>query len=43
MGWEVKNMLSGQSKHGLMVSSAKTGKIFLFTESKYQKTCTFLF
>ena len=28
MGWEVKNALSCQSKHGLVGSSAKNKKIF---------------
>ena len=41
MSWEVKNLLSCQSKHGLVGSSAKTGN-FLSTELQEQKTCTFL-
>ena len=27
MGWEVKNIVRGQSKHGLWGSNLKTGKI----------------
>ena len=41
MGWEVKNLLSCQSKHGLVGSSAKT-RNFLSRESQEWKTCTFL-
>ena len=41
MGWEVKNLLSCQSKHGLVGSSAKT-RHFLSRESQEWKTCTFL-
>ena len=41
MGWEVKNLLSCQSKHGLVGSSAKT-RNFLSKESQEWKTCTFL-
>ena len=36
MGWEVKNLLSCQSKHGLVGSSAKTRK-FLTGESQERK------
>ena len=41
IGWEVKNLLSCQSKHALVGSSAKTGN-FLSRESQERKTCTFL-
>ena len=41
MGWEVKNLLSCQSKHGLVGSSAKT-RNYLSRESQEWKTCTFL-
>ena len=41
MGWEVKNLLSCQSEHGLMGSSAKSGT-FLSRESQEWKTFTFL-
>ena len=41
MDWEVKNLLRCQSKHGLMGSSAKTGKS-LPRKSQEQKICTFL-
>ena len=41
MGWEVKNLLSCQSKHALVGSNAKTGN-FLSRESQERKTCTIL-
>ena len=41
MGWEVKNHIDCQSKHGLSDSSVKTGK-FLPDGSQEQKMCTFL-
>ena len=41
MDWEVKNLLSCQSKHGLVGSSAKTGN-FVSRELQEWKTCTFL-
>ena len=41
MGKEVRNPLKCQSRHGLMGSSAKTGKL-LPMESQERKRCTFL-